>query len=102
MAINVPIVSQFVPTGVEKAVKEFQNLETTGQKVGMALEKASTRRKGDFNQRLLSKPQFRERHGLVAQGYFCFDPFSKRPLDEGDRHGLAVNDNVSLPGGVFH
>jgi hypothetical protein len=29
-----------VPTGVEKAVKEFQNLETTGQKVGMALEKA--------------------------------------------------------------
>ena len=40
MAINVPIVSQFVPTGVEKAVKEFQNLETTGQKVGMALEKA--------------------------------------------------------------
>ena len=40
MAINVPIVSQFVPSGVEKAVKEFQNLETTGQKVGMALEKA--------------------------------------------------------------
>jgi hypothetical protein len=40
MAINVPIVSQFVPTGVEKAVKEFQNLETTGQKVGLALEKA--------------------------------------------------------------
>ena len=40
MAINVPIVSQFVPTGVEKAVKEFQNLETTGQKAGMALEKA--------------------------------------------------------------
>jgi hypothetical protein len=40
MAINVPIVSQFVPTGVEKAVKEFQKLETTGQKVGMALEKA--------------------------------------------------------------
>ena len=40
MAINVPIVSQFVPTGVEKAVKEFQKLETTGQKVGLALEKA--------------------------------------------------------------
>jgi hypothetical protein len=40
MAINVPIVSQFVPTGVEKAVKEFQKLETTGQKVGIALEKS--------------------------------------------------------------
>ena len=40
MAINVPIVSEFVPTGVEKAVKEFQKLETTGQKVGMALEKS--------------------------------------------------------------
>jgi hypothetical protein len=40
MAIKVPIISEWQPKGVEKAVKEFQNLETTGQKVGMALEKA--------------------------------------------------------------
>lgn len=40
MAINVPIVSQFVPTGIDKATREFKKLETTGQKVGFALQKA--------------------------------------------------------------
>jgi hypothetical protein len=40
MAINVPIVSQFVPTGLDKAVREFKKLEGTGQKVGYALQKA--------------------------------------------------------------
>lgn len=40
MAINVPIVSEWEPTGLKKAVKDFEKLETTGQKVGFALEKA--------------------------------------------------------------
>ena len=40
MAINVPIVSQFVPTGIDKATREFKKLEGTGQKVGFALQKA--------------------------------------------------------------
>jgi hypothetical protein len=37
---RIPLVSEFKPEGIDKAVKEFQKLETTGQKVGMALEKA--------------------------------------------------------------
>ena len=37
---RIPLVSEFKPEGIDKAIKEFQKLETTGQKVGMALEKA--------------------------------------------------------------
>lgn len=40
MAIKVPIVSEFQPQGIEKAVKEFQKLETTGAKAGAALKAA--------------------------------------------------------------
>lgn len=40
MAINVPIVSEFVPTGIDKAIKEFKNLDGTAKKVGAGLEKA--------------------------------------------------------------
>jgi tetratricopeptide (TPR) repeat protein len=40
MAINVPIVSEWEPTGLKKALKDFQKLETTGQKVSYGLEKA--------------------------------------------------------------
>jgi hypothetical protein len=37
---RIPLVSEFKPEGIDKAIKEFQKLETTGQKVGLALEKA--------------------------------------------------------------
>jgi hypothetical protein len=37
---RIPLVSEFKPQGIDKAIQEFQKLETTGQKVGMALEKA--------------------------------------------------------------
>jgi len=40
MAINVPIVSEFAPDGVKKAMQEFKRLETTSQKVGFAMKKA--------------------------------------------------------------
>ena len=40
MAIKVPIVSEFQPQGIEKAVKQFKNLESTGAKAGAALKAA--------------------------------------------------------------
>ena len=40
MAINVPIVSEFQPDGINKALKEFKRLETTGQKAAFAMKKA--------------------------------------------------------------
>lgn len=40
MAINVPIVSEFQPDGIDKALKEFKRLETTGQKAAFAMKKA--------------------------------------------------------------
>jgi hypothetical protein len=41
MAISIPIISEFVDTGVKKAVKEFKQLETTGAKAQFALKKAA-------------------------------------------------------------
>ena len=40
MAINVPIVSEFQPSGLKKAMAEFKRLETTSQKVAFGLKKA--------------------------------------------------------------
>ena len=40
MAIKVPIISEFQPKGIEKAVKEFQRLDTAGAKAGYALKQA--------------------------------------------------------------
>lgn len=40
MAINVPIVSEFEPKGIKKAVKEFKRLEKTSDKVAFAMKKA--------------------------------------------------------------
>ncbi len=40
MAINVPIVSEFQPSGIKKAMKEFQRLEKTSEKVSFAMKKA--------------------------------------------------------------
>jgi len=41
MAVNIPIISQFDGTGVNKAIKEFKQLETTGQKAQFAIKKAA-------------------------------------------------------------
>jgi hypothetical protein len=41
MAIEIPILSTFVDTGVKKAIKEFKQLETTGAKAQFALKKAA-------------------------------------------------------------
>jgi hypothetical protein len=41
MAIEIPILSTFVDTGVKKAIKEFKQLETTGEKAQFALKKAA-------------------------------------------------------------
>jgi hypothetical protein len=37
---RIPLVSEFKPQGIDKAIREFKKLETTGQKVGFALQKA--------------------------------------------------------------
>lgn len=41
MSIKIPIVSDFDARGVERAIKEFQTLETTGQRAQFALRKAA-------------------------------------------------------------
>jgi hypothetical protein len=41
MAVSIPIVSEFDGKGIKKAVAEFKNLETTGQKAQFALKKAA-------------------------------------------------------------
>lgn len=41
MAIRIPIVTEFNGKGIQKAIKEFKQLETTGQKAQFALKKAA-------------------------------------------------------------
>jgi hypothetical protein len=41
MAINIPIVSEFDGKGIKKAIAQFKQLETTGQKAQFALKKAA-------------------------------------------------------------
>jgi hypothetical protein len=41
MALAIPIISSFDGTGVNKAIKEFKQLETTGQKAQFAIKKAA-------------------------------------------------------------
>jgi hypothetical protein len=41
MAISIPIVSEFNPKGIDKALREFQKLETAGQKAQFAIGKAA-------------------------------------------------------------
>ena len=41
MALAIPIISEFDGKGVSRAIKEFQQLETTGQKANFALKKAA-------------------------------------------------------------
>jgi hypothetical protein len=40
MSIRIPIISEFDGTGIERAAKQFANLETTGEKAAFALKKA--------------------------------------------------------------
>jgi hypothetical protein len=41
MAVFIPIISEFDSKGIDKAVKEFKSLETTGQKASFAIKKAA-------------------------------------------------------------
>lgn len=41
MAVTIPIVSEFNGKGIAKAIKQFQQLETTGEKAQFALKKAA-------------------------------------------------------------
>lgn len=41
MAITIPIISEFNAKGVQKAIRQFRQLETTGQKAQFALRKAA-------------------------------------------------------------
>ena len=40
MAVSIPIVTEFDGKGINRAVKEFQQLDTAGEKAGFALKKA--------------------------------------------------------------
>jgi hypothetical protein len=41
MAINIPIITEYVGKGVDKAIKEFKQLETVGAKAQFAIKKAA-------------------------------------------------------------
>jgi phage-related minor tail protein len=41
MAVSIPIISEFDGKGIKKAIAEFKNLETTGQKAQFAIKKAA-------------------------------------------------------------
>ena len=41
MALNIPIVSEFDGKGIDKAIKEFKQLETVGEKAQFAIRKAA-------------------------------------------------------------
>lgn len=41
MAVTIPIISEFNGKGIAKAIKQFQQLETTGEKAQFALKKAA-------------------------------------------------------------
>ena len=41
MAINLPIISEWNPAGVNKAINDFKKLETTGQRASFAIKKAA-------------------------------------------------------------
>jgi hypothetical protein len=41
MAVNIPIISEFDGTGIQKAITEFKQLETNGQKAQFAIKKAA-------------------------------------------------------------
>ena len=41
MAINIPIITEYVGAGVDKAIREFKQLETTGEKAQFAIKKAA-------------------------------------------------------------
>jgi hypothetical protein len=38
--VRIPILSEFKPQGIDKAIKEFEKLQTTSQKIGFGLQKA--------------------------------------------------------------
>ena len=41
MAINIPIITEYIGEGVDKAIREFKQLETTGEKAQFAIKKAA-------------------------------------------------------------
>ena len=41
MAINIPIISEFDGKGIKKAIAQFKQLETTGEKAQFAIKKAA-------------------------------------------------------------
>ena len=41
MTIAIPIITEFNGAGIDKAVKEFKNLETNGEKAQFAIKKAA-------------------------------------------------------------
>ena len=75
MAIGIPIISTFDGTGIDKAVKEFKQLETNGQKAQFAIKKAAIPAAA----------------GLVAVGAALFDATKGAIADAAAQDLLANN-----------
>ena len=41
MAINLPIISEWNPKGIDRAIADFKKLETNGEKAAFAIKKAA-------------------------------------------------------------
>ena len=41
MAISLPIISEWNPAGIDKAINDFKKLETNGQKAALGIQKAA-------------------------------------------------------------
>ena len=67
MAINIPIISDFDAKGVNRAIKEFKQLETAGEKAQFAIKKAAIPAAAALAGSKTSQPTSKQRarkHGL--------------------------------------
>ena len=74
MAVNIPIISEFDGTGIKKAISQFKDLETNGQKAQFAIKKAAVPAAA----------------GLVAVGAALFDATKGAIEDAAAQEKLAL------------
>ena len=74
MAISIPIVSEFNAKGIDKAIREFKKLETTGEKAAFAIKKAAVP----------------AGLALAAMGAFAFDAVKAFAEDDAAAQKLAL------------
>jgi len=74
MAINLPIISEWNPKGIDKAIADFKKLETKGQKAAFAIKKAAVP----------------AGLALAAMGAFAFDAVKAFAEDDAAAQKLAT------------